>query len=178
VGSVIWRPPTYVGSRDHALTAIAAPYFILRVPGAAQHVSGALQTRDRYDVWRSRISGAPLRAAPHPGNAGRGPASTNERLGRGDRFFVYILANRRNGTLYVGVTNDLMRRVAEHKAKLVPGFTRTYGVDKLVYAEEHSSILEARERERTVKRWRRAWKIELIEKLNPDWRDMAYEWLP
>ena len=78
----------------------------------------------------------------------------------------------------MGVTNDLMRRVAEHKAKLVPGFTRTYGVDKLVYAEEHSSILEARERERTVKRWRRAWKIELIEKLNPDWRDMAYEWLP
>jgi putative endonuclease len=89
------------------------------------------------------------------------------------RFFVYILASRRNGTLYVGVTNDLARRVFEHKSKLVPGFTREYGVDKLVYFEEHESILQARDRERALKRWKRAWKLELIEKLNPEWRDLA-----
>ena len=86
-----------------------------------------------------------------------------------ERFYVYILASQRNGTLYVGVTNDLARRIDAHKSKLVPGFTRRYGVDKLVYFEEHSSILEAREREHRVKRWKRIWKLELIEKLNPTW---------
>jgi putative endonuclease len=89
------------------------------------------------------------------------------------RYFVYILASQRNGTLYVGFTNDLSRRINEHKAGLVSGFTRKYGVSKLVYVEEDSSILEARARERTLKRWRRAWKIQLIEKDNPDWRDLS-----
>lgn len=89
------------------------------------------------------------------------------------RFFVYILASRRNGTLYVGVTNDLARRLAEHRAKLVPGFTRKYGVDRLVYFEAFDSIVEARAREHTLKRWRRAWKIALIEKLNPEWCDLS-----
>ena len=88
-------------------------------------------------------------------------------------FFVYILANQKNGTLYVGVTNNLARRIAEHKAKLVPGFTRKYGVDRLVYLEAFESILEARAREHALKRWRRAWKIALIEELNPDWRDLS-----
>ena len=88
-------------------------------------------------------------------------------------FFVYILANRRNGTLYVGVTNDLARRITEHKSKLVPGFTRRHGVDKLVYFEEYTSIFEARAREHTIKRWRRAWKIALIERNNPEWRDLS-----
>jgi putative endonuclease len=92
-----------------------------------------------------------------------------------DRFFIYILASQRNGTLYVGVTNDLVRRMFEHKAKLVPGFTRKYGVDKLMYLEEYSSILEARARERSLKRWQRAWKIALIEKTNPQWRDLTAE---
>ena len=94
-----------------------------------------------------------------------------------ERCFVYILASRPDGVLYVGVTNDLTRRVGEHKAKLVPGFTQAHGIDRLVYAEEHASILEARAQERRLKRWRRAWKIALIEKLNPDWRDMREEWL-
>lgn len=89
--------------------------------------------------------------------------------------FVYILSSQRNGTLYVGVTNDLSRRMSEHKAGLVPGFTRQYGVDRLVYAEEYGSILDARARERSLKKWRRAWKIELIEKNNPDWRDLSSE---
>ena len=92
-----------------------------------------------------------------------------------DRFFVYILASQRNGTLYIGVTNDLTRRMTEHKGKLIPGFTRKYGVDKLVYFEEYASILEARARERSLKRWNRAWKLDLIEKSNPQWRDLTDE---
>jgi putative endonuclease len=74
-----------------------------------------------------------------------------------DRFCVYILASQPNGTLYVGVTNDLSRRMTEHKSRLVPGFTRQYGVDKLVYFEGHTTILAAREREQRMKRWKRAW---------------------
>jgi putative endonuclease len=93
----------------------------------------------------------------------------------GTLFFVYILASKPNGTLYVGVTNNLARRLAEHKAKLVPGFTQKYKVDLLVHFEAFESILEARAREHTLKRWRRAWKIALIEKLNPDWRDLTNE---
>jgi putative endonuclease len=77
--------------------------------------------------------------------------------------------------LYVGVTNNLARRILEHKAELVPGFTRKYKVDQLVYFEAFDSILEARAREYSLKRWRRTWKIALIEKLNPDWRDLANE---
>ena len=91
------------------------------------------------------------------------------------RFFVYVLSNRRRGVLYVGVTSDLIRRLFEHKAKLAPGFTKTYGIVMLVYYEEYSSILEARAREATLKRWRRAWKMDLIDKFNLDWRDLAEE---
>ena len=86
---------------------------------------------------------------------------------------MYILASQRNGTHYVGVTNDLAGRMTEHKSGMVPGFARQYGVNKLVYFEEHDSILEAREREHRMKRWKRAWKLELIEKLNRDWRDLT-----
>ena len=93
----------------------------------------------------------------------------------GKRYFVYILANRPKGILYVGVTNDLARRAWEHKNKLAKGFTSTYGVIRLVYYEEHASILEARAREHTLKRWRRAWKFELIENVNPGWRDLYEE---
>ncbi len=91
------------------------------------------------------------------------------------RFFVYILANGPKGVLYVGVTNDLGRRIWEHKTKAVPGFTSKYGVTVLVYYEEYGSILEARERERALKHWRRAWKFKLIEQLNPTWRDLYDE---
>ena len=89
------------------------------------------------------------------------------------RFFVYVLTNRPRGVLYIGVTNDLERRLAQHKAKAVSGFTREYGVLMLVYYEEYASIVEARAREAAMKRWRRAWKINLVESLNPDWRDLA-----
>ena len=89
------------------------------------------------------------------------------------RHYVYILANRRYGVLYVGVTNDLMRRVWQHRQKVVPGFTREYGVTRLVYFEEYTSIIEARARERSLKRWRRAWKLALVDGLNPEWRDLG-----
>jgi putative endonuclease len=89
------------------------------------------------------------------------------------RFFVYILANRPRGVLYVGVTNDIARRIWEHKAKVAPGFTSKYGVTRLVYYEEYASILEARARERSLKKWRRVWKFELVEKVNPTWSDLA-----
>ncbi len=88
------------------------------------------------------------------------------------RFWVYMLASRRNGTLYVGVTNDLSRRVFEHRSKLIAGFTRDYGVTMLVWYEEYPTIIEARAREHSLKRWRRAWKIALIEDFNPMWKDL------
>ena len=89
------------------------------------------------------------------------------------RYFVYILASRYKGTLYIGVTRDLSRRVGEHKGGFVPGFTRNYRVHQLVYYEEYASILEARARERALKRWRREWKFTLIESVNPQWRDLT-----
>jgi putative endonuclease len=90
-------------------------------------------------------------------------------------YWVYILASRRDGTLYVGVTNDLGRRVHEHREGLVPGFTRDYRVKTLVHATPFDRIDEARQQEARIKRWRRAWKIALIEQTNPDWRDLYDE---
>jgi putative endonuclease len=88
-------------------------------------------------------------------------------------FFVYILANCPRGVLYVGVTGDVVGRITTRKSKLAPGFSKTCGVVRLVYYEEFSSIIEARARERGIKRWRREWKMALVEKANPDWRDLA-----
>jgi putative endonuclease len=88
-------------------------------------------------------------------------------------FYVYILASRRNGTLYVGVTAHLSHRIQEHKQKMLPGFTSKYGVNRLVYYEKHKMIIEAIKREKQIKRWRRAWKIALIEKINPEWEDLC-----
>jgi len=87
-------------------------------------------------------------------------------------YFVYILTSSRNGTLYIGVTNDLVRRVAEHKAKEVAGFTKRYGVDQLVWFDETSDVLAAIQREKTMKRWSRKFKLNLIEEANPQWRDL------
>src|SRR6185503_14434250 len=91
------------------------------------------------------------------------------------RYYVYILANPRYGVMYVGITNDLLRRMIQHRAEIVPGFTREYGVIRLVYFEEYTSITEARARERSLKRWRRAWKLALVDQTNPEWRDLAEE---
>ena len=85
---------------------------------------------------------------------------------------VYILASKRNGTLYVGVTSDLKKRVWEHKNDLVEGLTKRYGVHQLVYYELHGEIMSAIRREKQIKKWNRSWELELIERQNPDWRDL------
>lgn len=90
---------------------------------------------------------------------------------------VYILASRRNGTLYIGVTANLVRRVWEHKQHLVEGFTRRYGVNMLVWYEPHETMTSAIAREKALKEWHRAWKIRLIEAGNPGWEDL-YAGLP
>jgi putative endonuclease len=87
-------------------------------------------------------------------------------------YYVYILASGRRGTIYIGVTNDLVRRVYEHRTDAVPGFTRKYRVHQLIYYEIHDDIHEAIAQEKRMKRWARAWKVELIEKDNKDWHDL------
>ena len=89
--------------------------------------------------------------------------------------YVYILASQRNGTLYVGSTSDLIKRVWEHKNKVVPGFTSKYQVHQLVYYEVHQTIIEAVRREKRFKNWCRQWKLNLIEGFNPTWRDLYEE---
>jgi putative endonuclease len=87
-------------------------------------------------------------------------------------YFVYIMASKRNGTLYIGVTNNLVRRVWEHRTGTVPGFTSKYGVKTLVYFESAIDIGAAILREKQIKKWNRDWKLALIEKSNPEWRDL------
>ena len=90
-------------------------------------------------------------------------------------YWVYILASQPGGTLYVGVTNDLVRRVYEHREGLAESFTRRYGVKRLVYFEPHDTIAAALQREKNIKHWSREWKIDLIVASNPDWRDLYDE---
>jgi len=85
---------------------------------------------------------------------------------------VYILASKRNGTLYIGVTSDLVKRIWEHKNDMVEGFTKRYGVHHLVWYELHENMESAIQREKRLKDWKRAWKLELIESDNPDWKDL------
>ena len=87
-------------------------------------------------------------------------------------YYVYLLASRKHGTLYLGVTNDLVRRVSDHKSKAAPGFTSRYGVDRLVWFECHDDATNAISREKEIKKWRRDWKIRLIEERNPEWTDL------
>ena len=90
-------------------------------------------------------------------------------------YYVYILASKRNGTLYIGVTNNLKRRIYEHKRKIQESFTNKYGVDKLVWHEHTQDIESAIGREKQLKNWERKWKLELIEKTNPMWKDLYYQ---
>jgi putative endonuclease len=90
-------------------------------------------------------------------------------------FWVYMLASSRNGTLYAGMTDDLVRRIWQHRSGAVPGFTQKYDVKQLVWYEEHQTREAAFQRERQIKKWNRGWKLELIEEANPDWRDLFDE---
>jgi putative endonuclease len=91
------------------------------------------------------------------------------------QYYVYILASKKNGTLYIGVTNNLPKGVYEHKNNLIEGFTRKYNVHNLVYYESYGDVYAAIAREKAIKKWKRAWKIELIEKSNPLWKDLYCE---
>jgi len=92
------------------------------------------------------------------------------------KYYAYILASKRNGTLYIGMTNDLQRRVYEHKTGKIKGFTQKYGVSMLVYFEEFQQVEEAIQRENNIKKWKRNWKLKLIEEQNPDWHDLSKNW--
>lgn len=92
------------------------------------------------------------------------------------QYYVYIMTNKLNGTLYTGVTNDLIKRIYQHKEKIIPGFTSKYDINHLVYYEIHENIISAITREKQIKKWNREWKINLIEKDNPKWNDL-YETL-
>ncbi len=94
------------------------------------------------------------------------------------QYYVYILGSARNGTLYIGMTNNLYRRIKEHKEGLVKGFSKKYKVDKLVYYETFSDVRDAIDREKNLKKWKRAWKLELIENRNPYWDDWGLDYLP
>ena len=91
------------------------------------------------------------------------------------QYYVYILSNKNYGTLYIGVTNDLVRRIHEHKNKLFKGFTSKYNISNLVYYEETEDIYSALSREKQLKNWKRQWKIQLIEQFNPTWKDLYSE---
>jgi putative endonuclease len=88
------------------------------------------------------------------------------------QYFVYMLASKKNGTIYIGVTNNLLKRVFEHKNNLVAGFTQKYNVHSLVYYEVYQNIFDAITREKRMKKWKRQWKIRLIEESNPNWEDL------
>ncbi len=90
-------------------------------------------------------------------------------------YYVYIMASRRNGTLYIGMTDDLIKRTDQHKRGLIEGFSKKHGTKTLVYYESTSDVLEAGLREKRMKKWNRQWKLELIEKFNPEWRDLYEE---
>lgn len=93
-------------------------------------------------------------------------------------YFVYILASGRNGTLYIGVTSNLEKRIYEHRHNLIKGFTSKYAVHCLVYYEQTGDIFSAIKREKQLKKWNRKWKLSLIEKTNPDWKDLSDDWIP
>jgi len=101
----------------------------------------------------------------------------NDEFSRMKQPCVYLLASRRSGTLYVGVTSDLVQRVWQHKNNLVEGFTKRYGVHRLVWYELHANMHSAIAREKAIKVWKGAWKVQLIENSNPDWRDLYEELL-
>ena len=93
-------------------------------------------------------------------------------------YYVYILASKRNGTLYIGVTNNLERRVFEHKNNMIKGFTEKYNIHLLVHYEQTNDSKSAIQREKQLKRWNRKWKLDLIEGINPKWEDLSADWIP
>ena len=92
------------------------------------------------------------------------------------QYYLYIITNKKNGVLYIGVTNNLERRMLEHKNKLIKGFSSRYNLDKLVYLEAYQYVEDAIKREKNMKKWKREWKINFIVEANPDWGDLSKDW--
>ena len=92
-----------------------------------------------------------------------------------ERYYVYLLANKKDGDIYIGVTDDLLRRISEHKNNSIDGFTKNSGIHNLVYYKEQDNIHKAITREKQIKRWKREWKVKLIEEFNPEWRDLYFD---
>jgi putative endonuclease len=146
--------------------------------GAPAHGRPAFAGRDKIGVAFSICHGPAQSDRATQWARGRALETTcfGKTCAMANTYFVYILASGRNGTLYIGVTNDLVRRVWEHREGLVPGFTKRYDVKMLVYYEQFQNIGFAIHRETRLKKWKRQWKLELIESVNPDWSDL-YEGL-
>jgi putative endonuclease len=121
-----------------------------------------MTTRDRHDFQNQR--------SLSDRHAGLDPASRKKPMNR--QPAVYMLASKRNGTLYIGVTSDLIKRIWEHKSNVVKGFTDRYNVHQLVWYELHETMEAAIRKEKMLKNWKRSWKLELIESSNPDWQDL------
>jgi putative endonuclease len=119
----------------------------------------------------SYLSFPPLCHSRGSGNPGVN-SSGNPNFQNMEKFYVYMLCSKRNGTLYIGVTSDLVKRVYEHKNNLVNGFTKKYNIHRLVWYEIHESAESAINRERRIKKWKRAWKLKLIGQDNPGWSDL------
>ncbi len=153
------RPAWIAGIVPAIQAELAAPWMPGTSPGMTDWV--------RFECYYF------FEGAAHSVIAGLVPAIQTAAMAR--TFFVYLLASQRNGTLYVGVTNNLERRMLEHKAGLKKSFTKQYNVKMLVWYEEHPTALSAIQREKNIKHWPRKWKLNLIEASNPDWEDLAPE---
>jgi putative endonuclease len=138
-------------------------------------------------TWHKVLSFRPTGEILHPAQGRISPSGRNDVVGhivikpkRGDplskTYYVYLLTNWNNKVMYVGMTNNLKRRVYEHKHKLIKGFTAKYNVNKLVYFEQTSDVRAAIAREKEIKKWRREKKNRLVEKANPEWKDLSTEW--
>jgi putative endonuclease len=103
-------------------------------------------------------------------------AETTKMKGNYHQYYVYILSNKKNETLYIGMTNDLERRMFEHKRKLIEGFTKRYDLNRLIYFEQFQYVNDAIKREKQLKNWNRQWKIDLIEENNLEWEDLSFDW--
>jgi putative endonuclease len=146
------------------------------------HVGASASGSTRFARWGPSVAFPIARRhhrvgaqAPRPGDPSlRGIRKISNNRATKD-FWVYILASKPGGTLYVGVTNDLIRRTFEHREGLAPGFTKKYGVKSLVFYEQHDTAIAAIQREKNIKHWPREWKIDLIVSMNPEWRDLYEE---
>ena len=169
-----------------ALTAMTLVVFVIpanagiHVPPVIPRGTGSSFPRKRESMFRSSFPAVQVRHSRESGNTCSdrfSPRRTSmTRSGsRNVQPYVYLLASHPRGTLYVGVTSDLVKRVWQHREGLADGFTKRYGVKRLVWYEQHSTMMHAIQREKAIKSWERAWKLQLIETHNPEWLDLWWD---